>query len=157
AKDPDERFQNARDLKTALSWALETQPTLTTIANRRYRIAVAAAVAIATLAGAWVLSRSRQAPVREQAVRFQIIPPESGGRFDQSSLAVSPDGRMLAYVAILKGKRGLWVRPLDGASARLLPGSAGASQPFWSPDGKSMGYFAGAKLWRIDLAGGAPL
>ena len=64
---------------------------------------------------------------------------------------------MLAFVAVAKGKSGLWVRPLDRAAPLSLPGTDGASHPFWSPDGRSIGYFAGNKLWRASIASGSPL
>ena len=156
AKDPDERFQTARDLKTALIWAMEQQQPAFAIGRLRWPWAVAAASLAIGALGTWAFTRSRATAVEGQAVRLQLAPPE-GGRFDLSSLAVSPDGRMLAYVAAVQGKRGLWVRPLNGHAAKALPGTDNALYPFWSPDASSIGYFANSKLWRIGVAGGAPL
>jgi Tol biopolymer transport system component len=62
----------------------------------------------------------------------------------------------LAFVATAPGKNGLWVRPMDGTAARLLPGTGSALFPFWSPDGRSLAYFASSKLWRVDT-GGSPI
>ncbi len=70
---------------------------------------------------------------------------------------MSVDGRTLAFGASVQGKRGLWVRPLDGITARLLPGTELAGYPFWSPDGNAIAYFAAERLWRVELAGGAPV
>lgn len=69
---------------------------------------------------------------------------------------VSPDGTTAAYVANVKGKTALWIHPLDG-TRRMLPGTEDAGFPFWSPDGKSIAFFAGGKLLRTTIAGGTPL
>ncbi len=77
---------------------------------------------------------------------------------DGGSATLSPDGRRIAFVAVERGKSLVWVRSLDGASMQQpLSGTEGASFPFWSPDSRSVGYFAGNKLWRTEVAGGAPL
>jgi hypothetical protein len=81
-----------------------------------------------------------------------VTPPTS----DAFSFALSPDGRQLVFVA--NGEKGsqLWVRRLDQITAQPLTGTDGASFPFWAPDSHAIGFFADAKLKRIDLAGGAP-
>ena len=72
-------------------------------------------------------------------------------------MAMAPDGRRLVFVALsADGIRRLWVRPFDSVSARALDGTEGAQYPFWSPDGHSIGFFAGGKLRRVAEAGGAP-
>src|SRR5262249_29627876 len=70
--------------------------------------------------------------------------------------ALSPDGRTLAFVAQSSVARALWVRALDSETARALPGTDGAATPFWSPDGRSLGFFSAGKLRRIDTDGGTP-
>jgi hypothetical protein len=102
----------------------------------------------------------RQPAANESVLRLEINPPPraqivhgagSGG------VAISPDGRTAAYLALLHGRTGLWVRPLDG-QARLLPGTENAGFPFWSPDNKSIAFVIGtSKLYRIDVRGGAPV
>ena len=74
-----------------------------------------------------------------------------------SSVAVSPDGRHVAFVADRDGDPMLWVRPLAETEGRILPGTTGATQPFWSPDGRTVAFFAEDKLKRIDLAGDRPV
>jgi Tol biopolymer transport system component len=160
AKDPDQRFQTARDLKAALTWALEQPPASAAAKPDRRLWIVAATLAIGVLLGGWGVSRFRQPPAEARPYRLQIDPPE-GSRFafgnNVGGLALSPDGRTAAYVASGSGKNGLWVRPLDGAAARLIAGTEGAAYPFWSPDSKSIAFFLGSKLLRVDQAGGAPL
>ena len=72
------------------------------------------------------------------------------------SFALSPDGRQIVFVASGDGASRLWVRPLDTTAAQPLAGTDGASYPFWSPDSRSIGFFADGKLKRLDLSAGAP-
>ena len=117
AKDPEQRFQSALDLKTALEWAVEQVP-VPEATKRRWWGAAAAALVLG-LAGGWALWHSPQKIVEQRALRFQIVPPE-GVRFGATaaSLSASPDGRYLTYNAIAGGKQGIWcirwmVRPAD--------------------------------------------
>jgi hypothetical protein len=111
--------------------------------------------------GGWAVSHLRQANADERVLRLQIDPPP-GGRFvlgghTYGDVAISPDGKMIAFSASLNGKSSLWVRRLDGGTARLLPDTENAGQPFWSPDSKSLGFVRrGTYLRRID-DGGAPV
>src|SRR5262245_3712241 len=75
---------------------------------------------------------------------------------DPCSFAMSPDGRRLVFVSSGGGSAQLWLRPLDSATAQPLPGTEGASYPFWSPDSRAIGFFAGGKLKRTDISGGLP-
>jgi Tol biopolymer transport system component len=85
-------------------------------------------------------------------IRVEVNTPSTTDPF---SFAISPDGRLLVFSATNEGKSQLWVRPLDSLAARPLPGTAGASLPFWSPDSTSIGFFADEKLKRIDVDGGS--
>jgi Tol biopolymer transport system component len=103
----------------------------------------------------WVAAiHFREKRVQPAAVRFQIPPPE-GGSLNDSFLALSPDGRRLAYTATAKsGETLLWVRGLDSAEARALPGTEGVAFPFWSPDSRFLAFRSGGKLKKIDASGG---
>jgi Tol biopolymer transport system component/tRNA A-37 threonylcarbamoyl transferase component Bud32 len=95
-------------------------------------------------------------------VRFTISPPE-GEKIDPTrgqaaQVAISPDGRQVAFVAQdAAGKLHLWVRPLGSYTAQKLDRTEGAWAPFWSPDSQSIAYFADGKLKRIPVSGGSPL
>jgi hypothetical protein len=158
AKDPDQRFQNALDLKHDLSWAVE-QP-VAAKQNRQGRIVAAAAALLVGAFAGWSLSHFRQPTADDRLLRLQIAPSPAGGftgRYTTGGVAISPNGKTAAYVASVNGKIGLWVRPLDSAAASLIPGTENASWPFWSPDGKSVGYIvARGAVARVELAGGMP-
>jgi hypothetical protein len=99
-------------------------------------------------------------PAVGSVLRLQFSPPDGGQLpFGNSvgEIALSPDGRTAAFVASAGGKWGIWVRPLDGGEAHLIAGTERAAYPFWSPESNALGFFAGNKLLRVDLAGGAPL
>jgi eukaryotic-like serine/threonine-protein kinase len=88
-----------------------------------------------------------------------VAPAGSSFRFVgfESGLALSPDGQRLAYIAATgEGKTALWVRSLNSPSGQPLPGTEGASSPFWSPDSRFIGFFSEGKLKKVDVTGGAP-
>jgi Tol biopolymer transport system component/predicted Ser/Thr protein kinase len=161
AKDPEQRFQTAREAKTALEWAMEPQAGTAVKTSRRWLwIGAAALLAIGALSG-WVVSHLRQPAAADGVFRLDINPPE-GGRFvplgnTAGGSALSPDGRTVAFVAAVSGKTGVWVRALEDRTARFLPGTEGAAAPFWSPDSKSIAFSAVGRLLRIDLTGGLPV
>src|SRR4030095_11060625 len=73
------------------------------------------------------------------------------------SLALSPDGRQLAFCSAgEEGTSSLWIRALDSVAPRPLPGTEGATLPFWSPDSRSVGFFAAGKLKTMDVSGSVP-
>ena len=86
-------------------------------------------------------------------MRFALTAPEKTTFGD--SLALSPDGKRLAFIALAAtGEPTLWVRTLDSVDAQKLQGTEGAATPFWSPDGRYIGFFAGGKLKTIEAYGG---
>ncbi|SPE34199.1 Serine/threonine protein kinase [Candidatus Sulfopaludibacter sp. SbA6] len=157
AKDPDQRFQTVRDLKAALGWAMEQAPPADRPGGLSHWKWVAATALVIGALGGWGVAHFRQPPADDRVFRLPLNPPERGQFVFGNSvggIALSPDGRTAAFVASGKGKTGLWVRPLDGTTARLIAGTEGAAYPFWSPDSKSIAYFTINKLQRVDLAGG---
>ena len=124
-----------------------------------WAIAGALGVALASALVVWAPWRM-PAPTDQPLVEFEIFPPEGtsfGPVGQRVSAAVSPDGRQVVLVASAKdGTRMLWLRPLASNSPRVLRGTENASQPFWSPDGRWVGFGAGGKLKRIGLDGGQP-
>jgi serine/threonine protein kinase len=157
-KDPENRWQNARDLKSALELVqLPTTPGAAAIGPRsRLPWAVAAILAMALGAMAWELW-PKPAP-ETRPIRFAINPPSQNSfQFPFFSPALSPDGRLLVFSAGPPSSNGsLWLRPLDSLEARRLPGTEGGNGTFWSPDGKSIGFVADNKLKRLDIDGGSP-
>jgi Tol biopolymer transport system component len=168
-KDPDDRWQTAHDVMLELKWVAEggSQAGLPApvVARRRSRERlgwIVAAVLAASLGTLGVLQLLRTRPASPAVVRSSVLPPDKtwftfvgqGG----GPVSVSPDGRQLAFVAAEPGgRRLLWIRPLESLVARSLPATDGAAYPFWSPDGRSVGFFAEGKLKRIDVGGGPPL
>ena len=89
-------------------------------------------------------------------MKLSVLPPEKG-KFIPGMIALSPDGSRLAFVAAgADGRSLLWVRSLDAVEARPLPGTENAYAPFWSPDGRFLGFFAEGKLKKIEASGGPP-
>ena len=124
-----------------------------------WTVAAALAAALTLVVARWAPWRM-PAPAEQPLMAFEISPPEgtSFGPVGQSTSAVvSPDGRLVVIVAGAKdGPRMLWLRPLASNSPRVLPGTEGAARPFWSPDGRWVGFSAAGKLKRIALDGGQP-
>jgi Tol biopolymer transport system component/predicted Ser/Thr protein kinase len=132
-------------------------PSQTRLGNTMpWAVAGIVTLALAVLAILHFREKSLEAPV----VRTSILPPEEASGFvldaNTGGTAISPDGRLLAFVANVRGKSSLFVRPLDSLTARALPGTEGASRPFWSPDSRNIGFHANSKLQRIGVNEGAP-
>jgi Tol biopolymer transport system component len=160
-KDPDDRWQSARDVMAELQWISEggSRAGLPGIVSTRRRVrervawgaCAAATLAALGFAAAW----ARRAPQPQPVVRFQIPNPES--ITDVGPPVISPDGRMIAFDATdAAGKRQIWIRPLDVLESRPLAGTEGALRPFWSPDSRSIAFMSGGKLRRVAVAGGPP-
>jgi Tol biopolymer transport system component/predicted Ser/Thr protein kinase len=168
AKDPEDRFQTAHDVKLQLQWVAEggsqAGVPAPVVARRRNREKLAWAVAaVAVLAAAlFAAGYVRRAPKPAEKIGSFLLPPEKAD-FEMSgincgSLTISPDGRFVTFAArTAEGKTALWLRPLGSLDARPIPGTEGAAFPFWSPDSRFLAFFADAKLQKVDLAGAPPL
>jgi len=164
AKDPDDRWQSARDVALQLETIAADRSgevTSTIPARRRAAWAPWALAAIAVALAAVAVLRGSRPRASPATIRF-TVPPPSGGAFtysvESTFLAVSPDGTELAYVAFDSGgNRRIFLRPLSALEARPIAGTEGAGSVFYSPDGKSIGFFAGDRLKRVELGGGAPV
>jgi Tol biopolymer transport system component/predicted Ser/Thr protein kinase len=157
--DPDERWQAAADVGWELT-AVDTAPsTRPARASRERWIWAAAVVLLAGIAAA--MRFSTPARLDPAPLRFTVPPPENGRFFADLALVttpvISPDGRTLAFVATVENQTRIWIRPLDSDTSRVLAGTEGVAQPpFWSPDSRSLAFFAESKLKRIAIAGGPP-
>ena len=124
--------------------------------SRRRTLGWAVMLSVATLALAtYIFSPAREGA--RQEVRLQLSPP-TGMRF-VSVPAVSPDGSRIVFAAVANagGAARLWLRPLAATGPTELPGTEGASYPFWSADSRFIGFFADGKLRRVAIAGGNPV
>jgi Tol biopolymer transport system component len=93
----------------------------------------------------------REAPPQKAVLRYTIAQPEIS---TLHSFALSPDGKLLAITGAVNGRQQLWLRPLDVLQGELMPTTEGAQFPFWSPDSRSIGFFAQGKLKKIAASGG---
>ncbi len=160
AKEREKRWQAASDVCDELKWVAEggAAATPAPTAERRLQNRFAWAVAAVALLAAVLIAviHFREAAPEARTTRLSVLLPE---KFNLSSPPeISPNGRYLAFAGQdATGQTGLWIRPLDSPAAQVLPGTSGATQPFWSPDSRSLGFFADGKLKKIDIAGGPPL
>ena len=154
AKDPEDRWDGAHDLHDELKWVAEgrsqagvSMPAAVP-ARVQLRLAWGVAAVVTVLAVALAVAYVNRAPAETHTARLSVL--TEAGRVN--GLALSPDGRQLAFT----DGRQLWIRLLDSLESRALPGTEEAFFPFWSPDGRSLGFFTFNELKTIDLAGGAP-
>ena len=159
AKDPDERWQSAHDVAVELGWIAEAQPATTGTRRAVLPWMLAALLLIATIAAGVALWRGRAES--EPPTRSFILPPD-GTMFDFRTYAAPPalsaDGRRIVFGAAPPGKkRTLRIRLLDSITAQQLPGTEDATFPFWSPDGRFVGFFIDNALEKIEVAGGTPV
>jgi serine/threonine protein kinase len=161
AKDPADRFQSAHDIFMDLRWmgeAASESAKPSSQFNRSWAAGLAALllafVALAGFAG-YHWGKSSEAPT---SIHAEIPPPDKfvlDTTGDAGGMPVlSPQGDKIAFVAHSGETKLLWIRSLSAESAQPLDGTAGAAHPFWSPDGRYIGFFAGGKLMKIAATGG---
>ena len=155
AKDPEDRYQSMRDLVLDLH-TVPQEPRAKQSGTRRWWWAACTALvaAIAAFAG-WLARPAEERPRHHLSITpppdhyFQTLIGEEGGT------AISPDGSTLAFIALGKtGLQQLWVRRMDAGQARPMLGTERSRHPFWSPDSRTLGFFADGKLKKIDVSGG---
>ncbi len=169
-KDPRKRLRDIGEARITIEEVLAGAPAeeaaprpVAPAPSRRPVLAWVVAWVVAALAalaaGLVSFVHFREAPPRPETVRFDVSPPEGArSTFDSSAApTVSPDGRHLLFLAAKGAETMLYVRSLDSAEARPLAGTNHAFHPFWSPDSRSIGFFAEGNLKRVELAGGSPI
>ncbi len=163
AKDPEERWQSAHDIATELRWMAQASSgadipapaVVRRMSRERVWQAVAAAAVVVAAALAWRsgMRRSSLSPVLRTAIN---LPPGLHLDAQNASLALSPDGRRIAIAASgSDGRQKLWLRSLDRLEVQPIPGTDGATYPFWSPDSRTLGFFTGHKLARTEISSGS--
>jgi eukaryotic-like serine/threonine-protein kinase len=169
AKDPGDRWQSAHDVTDELKWISEggSQPAVSVPAAAAQprpartnwpTLGLGALVLLAAVAG-FAVWKLRPTPAPAPVIRTVITLP-AGQQLDpsvQSSLAISPDGSRLVYVAAQGGKTQLYIRSMDSLEVRALADTDGAISPFFSPDGQWIGFNADGKLKKIPVNGGAAI
>src|SRR6185295_6742842 len=152
AKDPDERWQTANDLHYQLRSiaAPPAAPDARRQPGHKERVVWLSALAVVSLIAVVAAVLARRPVPSASEMRVEITTPPTT---DPVSLAIAPDGRTIVFAATSQGRPQLWLRTLGSGLARPLAGTDGASLPFWSPDGGSLGFFADSKLKRIDIEG----
>jgi serine/threonine protein kinase/Tol biopolymer transport system component len=169
-KERDERWQSANDLANELKWITESGsgagvsvPTSTVkgihaLGRRGLIVSVGALLLVAaiTALATWNLKPSSLRPVSRYVI---TLPPgqQLAGLDGGPTLALSPDGTHLAYVGRQSGTQQIYLRAMDSLDAKPVPDTEGAVNPFFSPDGQWVGFFAGGKLKKVSLNGGGAL
>ena len=160
AKDPENRWQSARDISHALAMVGYAPAGGRNALTSRWTLAVASLVGFVTalaigvpLGTTWSRPQAERRPLSFHLtpppdIEFQFSPNAGGS-------VISPDGQSVAFVAITNGTPRLWIRALDSLTARELPGTDGAKLPFWAPDSRAIGFFTSTDLRRIDASGTA--
>ena len=163
AKHPTLRWQCAGDVRRELELVGEEEVSerRPVLPSRSLAVLVILLGLIAAAEGIWLMRQRKLPSASDRIVRFTVeSPPNTYIKLanDIGPPAITRDGRAVAFVAVDvgSGRRALWVRDLQSVQAKRIEGTEGASFPFWSPDGNSIGFFASGKLKRVDLAGSTP-
>ena len=146
-------IDDAMAAPSSVGGAVASAPSTAPRGRLAWMVATVALGAAAALAVPAVRYWREAPPASPPETRTDIITPVTD---NPSSFALSPDGRQIVYSAAGDGGSRLWLRSLATTTARPLPDTEGAAYPFWSPDSRSVAFFAGSALRRMDLGGGAP-
>lgn len=166
AKDPDDRWQSARDLSLELNSIVQGDSVTGAAAgvathrwgSRRERLAWGLSALLLLTTAYFLLRQQASSMLQQPTFRTSILPPDKH-RIDWSNAgALSPDGRLLVFsVSGPEAGNQLWLRPLDSLTARQLPGTEGGFGAFWSPDSRWIAFYSGGKLKKISVDGGASI
>jgi serine/threonine protein kinase len=172
AKDPDERWQSAKDIADELEWLREAGPATEALSRSgrtpsasgtrsRWALWVTAAALLASVAALAIRDRGGEPAAPAARLTTSIVLPENvtlGDVLTDSQrywVALSPGGDTLAYVGVTDdGIRRVHLRTMSDGTTRSVPGTEGAYTPFWSPDGTQLGFFADDSLKTISRDGG---
>jgi Tol biopolymer transport system component/predicted Ser/Thr protein kinase len=169
AKEPERRWQAASDVCDELKWISEggakpAPPAAASQSPARPKawaaIAGAACLVLALVAAlVWRFKPGLAEPV-PAAVTRSVFNLPAGARLaglDRPAIALSPDGKLLVYVAEQNNDRRLFLRPMNSFDARAIPGTDGATAPFFSPDSQWIGFVASDGLRKVPVSGGSPV
>ena len=162
AKDSSDRWSSANDVLLQLKGLADSPGVTERVAPGPRTVGWGARLAwptavlglvTATVLGGLLTIRRPEQPAHSDVL--SVMPPPDSTFMRGEAPQISPDGRQLAFSSTDRaGTRGLYVRSLDAATPRLLPGTENGSQPFWSPDSRMLGFFANGQLKSVAIAGG---
>jgi eukaryotic-like serine/threonine-protein kinase len=150
-RDPEQRWQSARDIRAELDWVARPKtppldPTLL-VTGRSKWVWIGAIAIVSLIAGLFAFAYFTRKAADTPVARFAFAPPFKALAID---VAVSPDGKRIVFAG---GGSALWLRSVDSLTAEQLPGTDGAFRPFWSPDGRSLGFFSGDnRLRKVEVS-----
>jgi serine/threonine protein kinase len=165
-KNPKQRLHDIGDARIAIEYTIsgaDAEPAVsgsqipeskrTSLLHRALPWALGAIAILFATSTAWF---ALQPKPRQDVVRFSITQPDNEEFVAGGEASISPDGRMLVFVAQGSDKPTLWLRRLDSVTAEPISGTEGVYAPFWSPDSQWIGFEANGKLKKVAVSGGAP-
>jgi Tol biopolymer transport system component len=164
-KDIRRRLPDIGEARIQIEEAATDGPEITLTALPQRRTYVWPAIAgVSLLVAATLAVRAARTPaaVDPVSIRLEISPPPGStqvggdGRLLEVGEPISPDGRTVAFLATSEGRRMIWIRSLDSATPRVLPGTEDAGRHAWSPDSRQLAFIARGQLKTIAVAGGPP-